>query len=135
MSATRRGQAIVEMSLVMPILVVFLAVVIEFGWTFHVMASLNTASRIAARLGSTGKSDDAVIAAASLARGNLPSLNVDVRVTRPDGQAVPAHDRTYGNYLHVTCKAPYVTFTGLVDLHALANVEELSDESVFEIRY
>jgi uncharacterized protein (UPF0333 family) len=43
------GQAMVEFALVLPILLLFIAGVIDFGWIFHNQLAANNASREAAR--------------------------------------------------------------------------------------
>lgn len=44
-----KGQAMVEFALVLPILLLFIAGVIDFGWIFHNQLAANNASREAAR--------------------------------------------------------------------------------------
>jgi uncharacterized protein (UPF0333 family) len=43
------GQAMVEFALVLPILLLFIAGIIDFGWIYHNQLSANNASREAAR--------------------------------------------------------------------------------------
>ena len=43
------GQAMVEFALILPILLLFIAGIIDFGWIYHNQLSANNASREAAR--------------------------------------------------------------------------------------
>lgn len=135
MSAARRGQTLVEMSLVTPLLVLMLCVVIEFGWSFYAMATLGNASRIGARVGSARLDQQAIEDAVAAARGHLSQTSVAVTVTTSSGVPVAPTDRTPGNYLQVEVTSPYRTCTGLVDLSTLAGISQFKDRSTFVIGY
>lgn len=53
----RRGQALVEMALVLPILIILFMGVIEFGRIFHSYLIITNASREGARVAIVGRSD------------------------------------------------------------------------------
>lgn len=54
---SQRGQAVVEFALVLPLLVLILFGVLEFGRIFHTYIVITNAAREGARLGAVGKSD------------------------------------------------------------------------------
>ena len=55
-----RGQGLVEFSMVLPILVMVLFAIIEFGFTFFQIQTLNTALRAGVRRGAVGANDTSV---------------------------------------------------------------------------
>jgi len=59
---TERGQTLVELALVLPVLVLILFGILEFGRIFHSYIVITNAAREGARLGALGKSDEEIIA-------------------------------------------------------------------------
>ncbi|MFZ5626308.1 MAG: TadE/TadG family type IV pilus assembly protein [Bacillota bacterium] len=57
-----RGQALVEMALVLPLLLMLLFGIIEFGRIFHAYLTVNNGAREGARLAVVGAQDTAIIA-------------------------------------------------------------------------
>jgi len=55
-----KGQTLVEMAIVLPLLILLLFGIFEFGRVGHAYLTLNYAAREGARLGVTGVDDDAV---------------------------------------------------------------------------
>jgi hypothetical protein len=98
---SERGQTLVEVGLMLPIFLLTLLAVIEFGWYTAVSAATSSASREAARYGSTVGTTgggtphyidcDGIRAAA---RGTTASLiqlaNGDIDITYDDGAAAKA---------------------------------------------
>lgn len=82
-----RGQALVEFALVLPLLVVMLACVIDFGWMMYLQTSLHNAVREGGFLAmhETGYTDDNIKArVAQAAYGmtlNTSGTNSDVTIT------------------------------------------------------
>lgn len=58
---SRRAQALVEMALVLPVIVVLFFAIFDFGYYLFVMASVTQAARSGARLASMNSSDCATI--------------------------------------------------------------------------
>ncbi|WBW95545.1 TadE/TadG family type IV pilus assembly protein [Oceanirhabdus sp. W0125-5] len=56
-----KGQAVVEIALVLPILLVLLCGVIDFGRILYASIHLNMVSQEAVRMGGLGKSDSAIV--------------------------------------------------------------------------
>lgn len=57
---SQRGQAVAEFALVVPLLVLILFGVMEFGRIFHTYILITNAAREGARLGALGKPDDEI---------------------------------------------------------------------------
>ncbi|MGF7185899.1 Flp pilus assembly protein TadG [Desulfitispora alkaliphila] len=75
----RRGQALVELALVLPILLMILFGIIEFGRIFNAQLTVTHASREGARYGALGTSDMEII---EQVKGSVASLNQEeVEVT------------------------------------------------------
>ncbi len=104
-----RGQALVEMALVLPLLLLLLFGVVEFSRVGHAYLTLSHAAREGARLGITGAEDTEIeqrIAAAGV------SLNQDeLQITLSPA----AHLREYGGEFQVTLDYQVPLFLPLLD--------------------
>ena len=130
-----RGQALVEMALVAPLLVLILLSIFEFGWYFYALATISNCTRLAARVGSTGKSNGTITDAVNKVKGFVNVTSITVTVATSGGASVDSADRTTGNYISVMVAAPYRPLTGMVDLNRLAGISQIKDRSTFLIVY
>jgi hypothetical protein len=78
----RAGTVIVELIMVLPIFVVLLTAMIEFGLILNARQHLLTASREAARVASHGAPVEEIVAAAKTALGDGTLSAADVTITR-----------------------------------------------------
>ncbi|MBS3985014.1 MAG: pilus assembly protein [Selenomonadales bacterium] len=76
-----RGQALVELALVLPILLLVLMGIVDFGRVFHGHLAVTSASRQAAREASLGRTDAEIISVARNAASPLPPGQIAVTVT------------------------------------------------------
>lgn len=143
----RRGQALVELAIVLPLLLTILLAVVEFGFYFYTMANVNNAVRLGARAGaSTVLADSGVRSVVNTALGFqaplattsifefTPAVVKSAAPALPSGASdVSGHPRTNGNYIVVKVQIPYTSMTRLVDLNALAGVTHYTDYSTFPI--
>lgn len=141
----RRGQALVELALVAPVMLTMMAITLEFGWYFYTMYYMNTAVRLAARMG----------AAQSAAQNNISNSKVQGCVTNVGGPIVAALDgpvtitvrnpsnmgatidnttRPSGHLFTVEARAVYWPFTRIVDLRNFGMPPQLVVNSTFIIR-
>ena len=74
---TERGQTLVELALVLPIIILILFGTLEFGRIFHSYIVITNAAREGARLGALGKSDEEII---SRIREVSPLYQADTRL-------------------------------------------------------
>lgn len=133
----RRGQALVEIALVLPLLLVLLAGIIEFGWTYYQLYHLYNATRLAARVGAgQGSGNNGAITTCVLQSKGPVTLSASptVAVSTPGLAAMASDDRTEGNLLTVYVRAQYIPFTRLVDLRQLGGPNELRSSSTFVIK-
>lgn len=83
----RRGQAVVELAVVLPFLVLLLLGLMEFGRVFHALLTVQNAAREGARLGVTGASDGQIEArvrqAAQSLEGSQSPDRLQVAVSPP----------------------------------------------------
>lgn len=77
----QRGQAMVELALVLPILLVLFMVVVEFGRVFHAYLIITNASREGARIAVVGKSDVDITARVGETASELDSTKLQAIVT------------------------------------------------------
>jgi Flp pilus assembly protein TadG len=85
MPADERGQALVEFTLVLPLLLALVTAITQFGLAYNHYVTLTDASRAGARAGAV--SDDAVAAAKDAAVKSAGGLltNADVQATVANG--------------------------------------------------
>ena len=76
-----RGQALVELALVLPILLLVLMGIVDFGRVFHGHLAVTSASRQAAREASLGRTDAEIMTAARNAASPLAPEQIVVTVT------------------------------------------------------
>lgn len=91
---SEKGAALVEMALILPILIVLLFGIIDFGRIFHAYLTLDHAGREAAREASVGNDETTVInRAVGAASGLISTSQVNVDFDP---------DQTRGSYVTVT---------------------------------
>lgn len=130
-----RGQSLVELALVLPILVTILAAIIEFGWAFVMLYGLGAATRMGARVGSNGGTANDIQYVVNLSKGYSNPGAPIITVFQPNGTVVASTNRTLGNYITVKLVAPYTSFTRLVNLTTLAGITSYSESNTFVISY
>ncbi|HHX22955.1 MAG: TadE/TadG family type IV pilus assembly protein [Tepidanaerobacteraceae bacterium] len=77
LAKTQRGQTLVELALVLPIIVLILFGILEFGRIFHSYIVITNAAREGVRLGAVGKPDEEII---SRIREVAPLHEADTRL-------------------------------------------------------
>lgn len=90
------GQALVELAIVLPILILVLVAIVDFGRVFHGNLAVTTAAREAARQASLGRTDEIIVSTAKNAAAPLDPTLITVSIT-------PAFaSRTAGTNIEVT---------------------------------
>lgn len=138
----RRGQALVEIALVAPIMLTLMAITFEFGYYFYQLYYLNNAVRLAARTASMQKPTtenkiQKITACITNAAGPVSlSATPTVVVHNPASwnTVYPDTDRTPGYFVTVEARAIYWPFTRLVDLRTYGAPSEFIVNSTFVIR-
>ena len=89
---SEKGQAMVEFALVLPILLLILCGIIDFGWIFGNQLLANNASREAARYTAIhyydSNVDDDQAAAAAIVSARAPSLNSTTVTVNKSGDSI-----------------------------------------------
>ncbi len=118
----RRGTALVETSVVLPIFFLMLFAFIEFGHCFMTIRAMNSAARRAARLGvGDGATTAQVITAAKDILGSAVNANhADIKVWVKDGSS----------FDNVNVDPSAITYDDLPDV----NVEDLDPRSLYLVR-
>ncbi|SJZ44641.1 TadE/TadG family type IV pilus assembly protein [Selenihalanaerobacter shriftii] len=75
LSRNQKGQALVELALVLPVLLLILFGIVEFGRIFHTYLVISNAAREGARKGVITNNDSDIVAAVE--RAANPSLDLD----------------------------------------------------------
>lgn len=81
MFKNEKGQSLVEFAILIPVLILILMAIIEFGFMFNAYITISNASREGARLGSLGGTDGEIAARVIEAAPNLDSARITVSVT------------------------------------------------------
>lgn len=92
----RKGQSLVETAIVLPLVLLLLMAIIDFGFLFNNYIVISNASREAARKGSLGATDTEII---QLIQGNTQSLDpgrLSIEIYPPQSQ------RFHGSEIRVT---------------------------------
>lgn len=95
-----QGQAVVEMALVLPVLLLILFGIVEFGRVFNAYLVVTQAAREGARLGAVGATDSEIVAEVQSASPTLDSAKVAVSISPA------AAYRTRGQYITVAVEYP-----------------------------
>jgi len=107
--AGERGQALVELALALPILVVLLLGLLEFGVLLSAYLTVEHGAREGARLGATGAGDQAIVERVVAACPGLDPARLEVVISPP------ASSRSTGDMLEVTVRFAYRSLTGLFE--------------------
>ncbi len=109
----RRGQALVEMAIVLPILLLVLMGIIDFGRIYHGSLTVTAAAREAARQAALGANDDEIRQTAVAAATSLPAAALEVEISPTPGNRYPGTAIT----VEVSCRMPILTpiMQGLLD--------------------
>ena len=105
---SEKGQALVELALVLPILLLILMAIVDFGRVFHGHLAVTSASRQAVREASLGRTDAQIVSAARSAAAPLAPEQIRVAVT----PAFPA--RQAGTSIEVTVTYSLEIITPLI---------------------
>lgn len=99
---SQRGQALVEFALILPLLLLLVFGIIQFGFIFHAYLTVNEAAREGARLAAVkAYAEDSAIKAKVQER--TPSLTLTIDIT-------PAGTRPIGSTVSVTVSADIQAF-------------------------
>lgn len=119
-SQQRRGQAVVEFALVVPIFILVLIGLFDFGRAIYAYNTVQNASREAVRLGIVDQNMTAIRnEAVGMAVGlGVPAANVDVAILQPDyatgGTGTCAVDPDLGCVMRVRVHYDYVAATPII---------------------
>lgn len=126
MKHKQEGQALVEMAIILPILLILITGIIEFGFVFNAYLTLNNASREAARAISVGETSVQASDRVNVVAAQLDLTQISVIVT-------PADDnRDRGDSVNVKVEYTYHFFTPLLG-GLLGSDLNLSAESTMRV--
>lgn len=96
---SQKGQSLVETALILPILLMILFGIVDFGRIFHAYLTLDHAGREAARAATIGSEDDVIKSKINSATGSLDKSKYSVGITiAPAGKA----NRASGSEVTIT---------------------------------
>lgn len=108
MKKNESGQSMVETALLLPVLLLLLVGILDFGRVLYSYAHLHMAAQESVRVGSLGKSDSEIIDFARnyVHLGDSNKLNIEIS---PHDMA-----RDSGEYMNVKLKYPFQLYTPLL---------------------
>lgn len=104
---TNRGQALVEFALMMPVLLLLVVGVMEFGLIIHQYMVVAEAAREGARSAAVGSSDATVTSIATTAASQIPAGQLTITISPPT-------TRVRGSGVTVTVETPVQAVTGII---------------------
>ena len=109
MKAKKRGQALVEFALILPVLLLFLMGIIEFGLFFNSYLNITFGSREGARIASldTNATTETIADAVRTTTPSITSITVTVQ---------PAAPRVTGSAVTVTVSTQYTFITPVISV-------------------
>lgn len=120
----KKGQSIVEFALIVPLLLIFVMAIIEFGFMFNAYLTISNASREAARLGALGESNSAIELRVNTVSGQLDETRIDVTVSPVS--------RSRGDMLTVNVTYDYQLITPIIS-SMLSPFVNLESETVMRV--
>ncbi|HOL92418.1 MAG TPA: TadE/TadG family type IV pilus assembly protein [Clostridiales bacterium] len=105
----RSGQSLVETALVLPLLLLILMDIIDFGLLFNSYLVVSNASRDGARHAVTGDTDAQIRAAVCSAASTLDLTRLDITISPDEGEG-----RSTGDSVTVTVKFEYSMVTPII---------------------
>ncbi|MFB4169681.1 TadE/TadG family type IV pilus assembly protein [Virgibacillus sp. JSM 102003] len=106
---SQKGQSLVETALILPILLLLVFGITDFGRIFHAYLTLDHAGREAARTATIGSSDSVIRAKITDATSSLDEDNLGITIT-PGGEA----NRTSGSEVTITLTYPVDFLTPVI---------------------
>lgn len=104
---SEKGQSLVEFALVIPVLILILLAIVDFGRVYHVYLTIDHAGREAARAASIGKDDGTVQSVA---------VNYSESINLTTGQVAisPSGTRSSGTEVKITITHPITFLTPVI---------------------
>lgn len=106
---TRKGQSLVETALVLPIIILVLTGIIDFGLLFNTYLQVSNASREGARVAAIGNTDAVIISAVNTVAAALDPDKLTVVISPEE-----AAGRESGDSVTVTVQYEYKMITPLI---------------------
>lgn len=113
---SERGQSVVELALVLPVLVLLLTGILEFGLIIHQYLAVTEAAREGARVAAVGQTDAQVNSKVTSAAPSIDAAKLTVTIT-------PAAPRSRGSSVTVSVSAPVQSVTGYLQAVVPASVQ------------
>ena len=104
-----KGQALVEFALILPLLLLLIFGVIEFGRIFGAELTVNNSAREGARLGAIGATDSLIVTRVLNSSGMLDSAKVAVTITPVESSRVRGGEIQVNVSYPVTVFAPFIS--------------------------
>lgn len=120
---SEKGQSLVEFALVIPLLVMILFGIVDFGRIFHTYLTLDHAGREAARAASIGKDDTTI---KSVAVNDASSINLTT-----DQVSISPSTRTSGSDVKITITYPVDFLTPVIG--QIIGTFDLKDTTVMRV--
>lgn len=105
------GQALVEFALILPIMILILFGIIEFGRVFSAQLLVTNGARDGARIAAVGATDLQVEAAAKTGTAYLDPAKVDIDI-KPE--VAPDEKRNRGDYVTVEVSYPVTLYIPII---------------------
>jgi Flp pilus assembly protein TadG len=106
---SEKGQAAVELALVLPVLVLLLCGIMEFGRVYDASLVITQAAREGARAGAVGDTDAQVTSAVKTVAGSLNQNNLSITISPPQSSRTSGDNITVEINYSVQLVAPVIS--------------------------
>ncbi len=122
-----KGQSLVETAIILPIVLLLVMGIIDFGLLFNNYILISNASREGARKAALGGTDSEIRQTVLNMTTALKLENMDIRITAPDGS------RGHGKAIIVSINYRSELITPLIDKFFPGGVAELNSASIMRM--
>ena len=126
MRMKRDGQALVEFAIILPVLILIIAGIIEFGMMLNSYLTIQNASREGARYGIMGANDTEIIQVVRNSSPNLDGSKLSIEITPGDAS------RKSGDTINVKVIYDYDLIVPIIS-NLLGNTVELKSETSMRV--
>ena len=126
------GQSLVEFALVLPIFLLVLFAIVDFGMAFHAWITVTNSAREGARLGAVRASEDDIRLRVLDTTGMLDQTKLLVSVTNAEGN--PGESVVVDVSYHYTLLSPLAGIVGAISLGSIDISDDLTLSSTADMR-
>ncbi|NCN42551.1 hypothetical protein GW916_15040 [bacterium] len=96
-----KGQSLVEFAIILPLLILIIMGIVDFGWLLHQQIQIDAAARAGGRRGAVGASNEEIMGIIKSECPFVSDEDIKISIVQPDGTETDNADRTADNFIIV----------------------------------